>query len=186
MLGLAWLKTVFRAGHPQEPDPDISATFDAAFYLNCNGDVAAMDLDPLAHFLEYGWREGRNPAADFDVPGCLAANPTLILGEFPAFWAALLAMPKPACEIAHMRHLVAPEFDGPWYCSCFADGDAPSDPLGHYLSVGWREDRDPAPWFSGRHYLARNPDVVAAGVNPFVHYLTQGRSENRPLAMTAK
>lgn len=38
---------------------------------------------------------------------------------------------------------------------------------------------DPAPEFSTRFYLATNPDVAQAGVNPFLHYLAEGRQEGR-------
>ena len=41
--------------------------FDAAYYLDNNRDVAAGGADPFEHFLSFGWAEGRNPAADFDV-----------------------------------------------------------------------------------------------------------------------
>lgn len=56
------------------------------------------------------------------------------------------------------------------------------DPAGHYGADGWREGRDPAPWFSTDAYLEQNPDVAAAGVNPFVHYLTAGWREGREIA----
>lgn len=39
---------------------------------------------------------------------------------------------------------------------------------------------DPSPEFSTRFYLATNPDVDQAGVNPFLHYLAEGRREGRP------
>ncbi len=41
--------------------------FDAAYYLDNNPDVAAGGADPFEHFLCFGWNEGRNPAAAFDV-----------------------------------------------------------------------------------------------------------------------
>lgn len=37
--------------------------FDSDFYLSQNPDVAAAGTDPLLHFLEYGWKEGRRPSA---------------------------------------------------------------------------------------------------------------------------
>jgi hypothetical protein len=36
--------------------------FDADYYLANNSDVAAVGADPLLHFLEFGWREGRRPS----------------------------------------------------------------------------------------------------------------------------
>lgn len=54
-----------------------------------------------------------------------------------------------------------------------------ADPVGHYLAEGWRLGHDPAPWFDTLWYIRENPDVAAAGVNPFLHWLTDGRAEGR-------
>ena len=44
-----------------------SGTFDADFYRSRNPDVVEADADPLLHFLAQGWREGRDPCADFSL-----------------------------------------------------------------------------------------------------------------------
>ncbi|WP_187272505.1 hypothetical protein [Methylobacterium sp. WL9] len=49
--------------------------FDADFYLAHNPDVAASGADPLAHYLEHGWREGREPSMGFNGQRYLALNP---------------------------------------------------------------------------------------------------------------
>jgi hypothetical protein len=49
--------------------------FDAQFYLSAYPDVAAQGIDPLNHYMESGWREGRNPNARFSTTGYLLANP---------------------------------------------------------------------------------------------------------------
>lgn len=38
---------------------------DPSYYLANNPDVAASGMNPLQHYLQYGWHEGRNPSADF-------------------------------------------------------------------------------------------------------------------------
>ena len=45
------------------------------FYLTENADVAATGANPLAHYADFGWLEGRNPSAAFDGDAYLAANP---------------------------------------------------------------------------------------------------------------
>jgi len=55
------------------------------------------------------------------------------------------------------------------------------DPVADYMDGGWREGRDPAPWFSTSGYLRLHEDIAAAGVNPLHHYLTQGRLEGRDI-----
>ena len=48
------------------------------------------------------------------------------------------------------------------------------------LASGWREDADPnRRVFSVKDYLESYPDIAAAEVNPFVHYLSAGRAEGR-------
>jgi hypothetical protein len=49
--------------------------FDAGFYLTANPDVLAAGVDPLAHFRQSGWHEGRSPDLVFDTSGYLAAYP---------------------------------------------------------------------------------------------------------------
>lgn len=82
---------------------------------------------------------------------------------------------------AHRLLVVAMDFD--FYRQAHPDLTyADVDPAGHYGLAGWRESRDPAPWFSTDAYLEQNPDVAAAGVNPFVHYLLSGWREGREIA----
>jgi serralysin len=56
------------------------------------------------------------------------------------------------------------------------------NPLQHYELFGWREGRDPSASFDTLGYLAANPDVAAAGVNPLDHYLQSGIYEGRTAA----
>ena len=48
--------------------------FDAAFYTREYPDTAAAGVDPLTHYLEYGWRESRTPFAGFDVNEYVSAQ----------------------------------------------------------------------------------------------------------------
>ena len=50
--------------------------FDTAYYLAHNPDVAAAGVDPLQHYLQDGWKEGRNPDAFFNTQYYLNQNPT--------------------------------------------------------------------------------------------------------------
>lgn len=52
-------------------------------------------------------------------------------------------------------------------------------PFLHYVLWGWKEGRDPVPWFSTTKYLDANPDVVDLGINPFLHYLQNRKKEGR-------
>jgi hypothetical protein len=61
---------------PHSPAPDLQAAlFDTGYYLRSNPDVRSAGVDPLRHYLEHGWREGRRPNAWFDPAHYLAKNP---------------------------------------------------------------------------------------------------------------
>ena len=83
---------------------------------------------------------------------------------------------------AEAHRVIAPAFDPDFYRATYADLPADMAPLWHYRMAGWREGRDPAPWFSVEGYFAANPDVAAAGVEPVSHFLAHGRHEGREIA----
>jgi hypothetical protein len=48
--------------------------FNTDYYLAVYPDVAAAGIEPLTHFIERGWREGRNPNSFFSTSEYLAEN----------------------------------------------------------------------------------------------------------------
>ena len=44
-----------------------SGLFDAEYYIRANPDIAALNVDPLMHYLECGATELRNPSDAFDA-----------------------------------------------------------------------------------------------------------------------
>jgi hypothetical protein len=53
----------------------IAALFDISFYLESYPDVRDARADPITHYLEIGWKEGRDPSATFSTKEYLKANP---------------------------------------------------------------------------------------------------------------
>ena len=51
-----------------------SGLFDPIYYLEEYPDVGLADIDPLMHFVKFGWKENRNPTADFDTNFYLSEN----------------------------------------------------------------------------------------------------------------
>ena len=47
---------------------------DRIWYLSTYPDVAAAGMDPVDHYLQFGWREGRDPRADFSTRGYLTIH----------------------------------------------------------------------------------------------------------------
>lgn len=75
---------------------------------------------------------------------------------------------------------IRPFFDAGFYQAQVPDLSG-VEPVLHFIRIGWRNGHDPSRRFSSTGYLAANPDVAAAQVNPLLHYVQNGRAENRPL-----
>lgn len=52
-----------------------SELFDANWYLSAYDDLRRSRVDPLRHYLDHGWREGRDPGPRFSTSGYLRFNP---------------------------------------------------------------------------------------------------------------
>jgi glycosyltransferase involved in cell wall biosynthesis len=178
-------------------------TFDVDSYLLANPDVLNSGLNPLMHYVEYGSREGRllKPALEpRELPRSFDPAPAPIaehdangsrLGD-RALDSTLQANPEanrafaqgegklPDSPTAAVGRTIGHEFDANFYRLRYPDVTGTnSELLDHYLTVGWREHRDPCSSFSTAYYLAHNPDIRKGEINPFVHYLSYGRTEGR-------
>jgi hypothetical protein len=202
----------------------ISAALDGAFYRAVYPDIVDAELDPVRHYVESGWREGRDPAPWFSTRAYAETHPDVVRagwnplhhflvegrregrevvrstaaddyllrrarrGEEPAWsFEALTGGTKDPDAIAEesaARHrervLAATEFDAAFYVTSNLDvAKVGADPLEHFLTTGWKENRDPSAEFSVKDYLENYPDVAASGINPFYHFLAAGRAEGR-------
>ena len=74
-------------------------------------------------------------------------------------------------------------FDRDWYLRSYPDVKvAGTDPLRHYMTLGWREGRDPGPHFSTSAYLRAHPDVRRSEANPLLHFVEFGQQEGREIS----
>lgn len=184
----------------------LALAVDADFYRRTNPGLGLADIDPVLHYAETGWREGRDPAPWFSTCDYLALNPDVAAAEVnplvhylttgaregreilasihAAAYHAMTDTERRAIEagvISHKDRLEAAEaFDPKFYLAMNHDvAVSGADPLEHFLSHGWLEGRDPSNDFSVADYLELNPDVAASGVHPFLHYVQTGRGEGR-------
>ncbi|MCC5450276.1 glycosyltransferase [Rheinheimera sp. UJ51] len=97
-----------------------------------------------------------------------------------------VATNTPTLPANAMRLLANNVFDANWYATRYLQNKAEkayqANPLQHFLLIGAKLGLQPAPWFDNAWYLAKNPDVKTAGVNPLLHYLQHGVSEGRERA----
>lgn len=170
----------------------IRLDFDANFYTSAYPDVAAGRLDPIRHYVLFGWREGRDPSAVFSTNKYLTNNPNVANADVNPLWHYHAVGKNSGCKAypsdlwADRRQVgkfaadVGAAFDPEYYRSVYPDiAENDINPLEHYVLAGWREGRDPSPEFSTLYYLAKYEDVAESGENPLWHYVLKGRAEQR-------
>lgn len=156
--------------------------FDPAFYRSAYPDVAAGGGDPLRHYLDHGWLEGRDPSAVFSTLYYLdrhladraPINPLLhYAGLSGAERLRIPTQPGPDFQTLQAT-VVEPYFDAPYYARR-AGLEGGEDPLAHYLTKGWRRGLDPNDAFSGDAYLQRHAHMRRLGVSPLYHFASTRR-----------
>ena len=55
-----------------------SGLYDREYYLKTYPDVLKSDVDPLWHYIRYGWKENRNPSDLFDTRDYLTLYPDVM------------------------------------------------------------------------------------------------------------
>jgi glycerol-3-phosphate cytidylyltransferase len=185
-----------RSSDPIEVRSLIEGEFDTAFYVQRYLDLAETvksdpSFDLVGHFLEHGWREGRDPNGWFSSADYLSRYPDVAESGMVPFLHYLRHGRRErrlVTEDDETMELVRGEFDVEFYQAqireCPQASATPTmDPIEHYLECGWRIGLNPNELFVTSDYLAANPDLKDAAINPFVHYLRFGRKEGRHIRM---
>lgn len=158
------------ASQGRRPSPAFDIVWYSQRYLGSNTPSAQA----LHHFLTKGIADGLVPDPSFDKPEILRALHALPIGERSDFLLRLFI------ERQVDKRLLTALVDIDWYRATYPDvAEAKVDPVAHYLIDGWKEQRDPNPWFSTAHYLADNLDVAQAGICPLTHFVGWGAAEQR-------
>lgn len=162
---------LFKIGGRSSNKAPIHRLFDASFYRQFYEDLRELnDAEQWAHFLKYGWREGRLPNPAFDCHYYLEQHPELRLGRtHPLDHYLELTSLSPPGPSTH------PLFDPHYYLSHNPGiklGE--QSPLEHFLTVGWKLDYNPHPLFDTRHYRERAQLGPSPSDNPLGHFLIHG------------
>lgn len=74
-------------GGRSDPIHDLVAQhFDTDFYLTAYPDVAAAGVDPVRHYIDNGWREGRDPSLSFSTRYYVENNPDVVAAGVNPFY----------------------------------------------------------------------------------------------------
>lgn len=129
----------------------ISEAFDSDFYYATYPDVRKMGMDAWQHYQKFGKKEGRSPNKN----------------KHEQFQ-----------DIALIRE--SPYFDEIWYKNAYSDINWNNiDAFTHYYTIGWKKGCIPSLLFDTNSYLDMYPDVAQKEINPLIHYILYGKSENR-------
>lgn len=174
-----------------------SGVFDAAWYRARYDAKDRIGADPLGHYLRRGAERGYDPSPLFWTAWYAERHPEsrrfgggplthylLGLGGDPnpvfdgAFYRSQADLPPRMSPLAHYIAVGAAEgrdphplFDTDWYAARQSGAEG-RNPLAHFLDRP--NPDDPHPAFNAAVYLARYPDVAAAGANPLVHFVLGG------------
>ena len=55
--------------------------FDSKYYLKENPDVAKAKANPILHYLQFGWKEGRNPSPLFNTSDYISFRPDIVKAD---------------------------------------------------------------------------------------------------------
>ncbi len=147
-----------------------SGLFDANYYLLNGNDLTEIDIDPVAHFCSWGWREHRKPNIYFDTGWYLTTNPNVARLSFNPLAHYLLEG-----EAAGRRPVVY--FDPLWYCKKYRVSRSESA-LAHYLKRRRCQTVSPNPLFDPIWYMEHHGEEIGLGRDAFAHYLHAGTYRN--------
>ena len=156
--------------------------FDEKFYTETYSNIG--QLDPLTHYLLVGWKEGKNPSRHFETEfylqihdnvSELGVNPLIhyvihgIDDNLATSMSEYLEDNENLIKVIENSEL----FDEEYYIEHYGTTENLT-PAQHYFIKGWREGRNPSARFDTEFYLFVYDDVSELGINPLVHYITQG------------
>jgi glycosyltransferase involved in cell wall biosynthesis len=149
---------------------ELSGMFDAIFYNNSYLDVKESEMNPVLHFVRYGWREGRFPNALVleNIVGDSGDGP-----DFAVYMQSLtqFSVRKKAESKAKEKYDIISNskyFDEGFYLSRNIDvATAEIDPVEHYLKLGWKEGRKPSDAFDLEKY-STSESLSVVSENPLI------------------
>jgi glycosyltransferase involved in cell wall biosynthesis len=157
--------------------------FDPEYYLKNNPVLGRVEINPLVHFIRFGWYELFNPHP--------LHNTRFVEEQLSRFGLTKDRSLKFNLNLGFSAGLIDPHplFDSSYYLQQLDYSHGDVHPLIHFLKSA-PAFLKPSPWFEPQLYLDLYPDLRRHGVNPLVHFVVTGYQDgyvcNRPLAAAAR
>lgn len=146
------------------------------YYLELYDDVRQAGADPLKHYCEHGWREGRNPRPDFSTTDYIRDTSDYQAGQGNPFAHAVrLKKIAPMSAEAQRKALAAvigrnrSVLRRGYVTATLPDGSTQRFDMPPHDDIALMEET-----IDADYYRARYPDVDASGLTPAQHYLLIG------------
>lgn len=153
--------------------------FDENYYFNNYGKMI-NGMDCLTHYISFGFKEGKNPSANFDNDFYLLNYPDTQL-QNPLIHYALYGRKKgyfnkeeqcyPKTELDKVIKIIKEHhiFDSKYYLVKYDDVNRSGMcPVTHYIKYGFNENRKMSTKYNFKEYV--NENNLAKNVNPLVHF----------------
>ncbi|WP_442756460.1 hypothetical protein ACNHKD_07565 [Methylocystis sp. JAN1] len=150
---------------------------DRYYYFRIYPDVAASGMSAAEHYAAHGWREGRNPAANFHTLFFASRNmPKGALTENPLLYFARLSdeQKRKVRRAPHTRQewleiqktVIVDYFDAAYYQSRYGSQLKGRNPIDHYLERGWMDGCNPSESFDNNALLMKRGHLAPSDINP--------------------
>ncbi len=158
---------------------------DGPFYRAGNPDLQAAGVDPADHYMASGWREGREPAPQFDTLAYCLTHAITYATQNPLVHYVLNggpARPDREAGLALRVATLAPYFDAAHYRAGLNEARADAlaeasdaELLRSYVEGGWRAFVSPRPDFDPAGFVQARAGSRAVRDDPFFRYVAETR-----------
>lgn len=159
--------------------------FDADYY---SSQYEEEIYDPLTHYFKIGWKEDKNPSYRFNTKVYLSTNSDVKKsGKNPLFHFVRHALESkrkfnyglsyPDFKEFEKKIVEEGFFEEEYYLSQLTE--PVNDPLGHYMSIGWKENKNPSYIFNTNNYLEYNQNAIKNDMNPLQYFILHANSNRK-------
>ncbi|MET3485912.1 glycosyltransferase [Methylobacterium sp. 1973] len=180
---LHYLQTRLGHGVDAIPRPDARRAarlarrlIDPDYYLAGNPDLRAAGVEPSDHYMNSGWREGRDPSPHFDILYyCLTRGLSYTTDNPLLHYVMHGGKARPLSEdeaVSFQLETIAPYFDAAYYRGR-TDQRSDEKLLRAYAAGEWRQMRSPRQEFDPAGFVQERAESRAVRGDPFFRYIAE-------------